>query len=112
MYEGLRYTGQGAEFNKALDILAAYLDDLAVGSETHAKQLADLQHVLDRTRKAGLRMKLAKCKFGVRSVEMLGHNVTSCEMRPSDDHTDVFRQYKEPSCAPKLLRFIGLASIF
>lgn len=64
--------------------------------------------MLDWTRKACFRLKLEKCYFGVRSVELLGHRVSFGEVRPSDDHTDVFGRYREPINAAELLRFMGL----
>jgi hypothetical protein len=49
-------------------VMAAYLDDLAVGSDSAAGHLIDLEAVLMRTRGAGLKLKLAKCRFGKQSV--------------------------------------------
>jgi hypothetical protein len=68
--------------------------------------------VLRRTRGAGLKLKLAKCLFGKRSVEVLGHRVSHGLVRPSDDHNAVFANFKEPQNASELLRFIGLVIFF
>lgn len=62
--------------------------------------------------KAGLKLKFAKCQFGVRSVEFWGHWVSSREVRLSEEHTSVFARYRESTCASELLRFIGLVGIF
>jgi hypothetical protein len=70
-------------------VMAAYLDDLAAGSGSAAEHLVDLEAVLERTRGAGLKLKLAKRVFGKRSVELLGHRVSHGLVRPSDDHTAV-----------------------
>jgi RNase H-like domain found in reverse transcriptase len=93
-------------------VMAAYLDDLAVGSDSAAEHLVDLEAVLERTRGAGLKLKLAKCLFGKRSVELLVHRVSHGLVRPSDDHTAVFANFKEPRNASELLRFIGLVILF
>jgi Reverse transcriptase (RNA-dependent DNA polymerase) len=56
-------------------IMQAYLDDLAVGSNTPRQHVVDVRRVLERTRDANLRFKLAKCTFGKTEVELLGHKV-------------------------------------
>jgi hypothetical protein len=56
-------------------IVQAYLDDLAVGSDTPKQHVVDVRTVLERTRDANLRLKLAKCTFGKTEVELLGHKV-------------------------------------
>jgi hypothetical protein len=45
------------------------------------------------------------------SVDLLGHSVSYGLERPSDDHTAVFANFKEPWNASELLRFIGLVII-
>jgi hypothetical protein len=45
-------------------------------------------------------------------VELLGHRVSHGLERPSDDHTAVFANSKEPRNAFELLRFIGLVVFF
>jgi hypothetical protein len=107
----LRFTGEN-EMENVCAVMAAYLDDLAVGSDSTAEHLIDLKAVLKRTRGAGLKLKLAKCLFGKRLVEILGHRVSHGLVRPSDDHTAVFVNFKEPQNASELLRFIGLIIFF
>jgi hypothetical protein len=92
-------------------VLAAYLDDLAVGSDSVAEHLVDLEAVLERTRGAGLKLKLAKCLYGKRSVELLGYRVSHGLVRPSEDRTMVFANVKEPRNASELLSFIGLVIV-
>jgi Reverse transcriptase (RNA-dependent DNA polymerase) len=111
VYMGLRFTGEN-EVENVCAVMAAYLDDLAVGSDSAAVYLVDLEAVLERTRGAGLKLKLSKCLFGKRSVELLGHRVSHGLVRPSDDHTAVFANFKEPRNASELLRFIGLVIFF
>jgi hypothetical protein len=76
-----------------------------VGSDSAVEHLVDVEVVLERTRGAGLKLKLAKCLFGKRSVELLGHRESHALVRPSDDHTAVFANFKNAS---ELLRFVGL----
>jgi hypothetical protein len=111
VYVGLRFTGENEEENVCA-VMATYLDDLAVGLDSAAEHLVGLEAVLERTRGAGLKLKLAKCLVGKRSVELLGHRVSHGLVRPSDDHTAVFANFKEPRNASALLRFIGLVVFF
>jgi Reverse transcriptase (RNA-dependent DNA polymerase) len=111
VYMGLRFTGENEVENVCAE-MAAYLDDRAVGSDSVAEHLVDLKEVLERTRGAVLKLKLAKCLFGKRLVDVLGHRVSHGLVRPSDDHTAVFANFKEPRNASELLRFIGLVIFF
>jgi Reverse transcriptase (RNA-dependent DNA polymerase) len=67
-------------------IMQPYLDDLAVGSDTPRQHVVDVRRVLELTRDANLRFKLAKCTFGKTEVELIGYKVRFGEVRPSDRH--------------------------
>jgi hypothetical protein len=54
VYVGLRFTGEN-EVENVCAVMTAYLDDLAVGSDSAAEHLVDLEAVLKRTRGAGLK---------------------------------------------------------
>jgi hypothetical protein len=105
------FTGEN-EVENVCAVMAAYLDALAVGSDSVAEHMFDLEAMLERTRGAGLKLKLAQCLLGNRSLEILGHRVSHGLVRPSDDHTAVFANFKEPRNASELLRFIGLVIFF
>jgi Reverse transcriptase (RNA-dependent DNA polymerase) len=45
-------------------IMQAYLDDLAVGSDTPKQHVVDVRRVQESTRDDNLRLKLVKCTFG------------------------------------------------
>jgi Reverse transcriptase (RNA-dependent DNA polymerase) len=107
----LRLTGEN-EMENGCAVMAAYLDDLPVGSDSAAEHLVYLEAVLERTRGAGLKVKLTKCLFGKRSVELLGHRVSHGLVRLSDDRTEVFANSKEPRNASELLLFVGLVIFF
>ena len=54
-----------------------YLDDIIVWSATFDEHLHRLRQVFDRIRKAGLKLKPAKCQFLKKRVTFLGHVVSS-----------------------------------
>jgi hypothetical protein len=62
VYVGLRFTGEN-EVENVCAVMAAYLDDLAVGSDSAAEHLVDLEAVLKRTRGAGLYLGSGRCSF-------------------------------------------------
>jgi hypothetical protein len=107
VYVFLRFTGEN-EVDNVCAVMSAYLDDLAVGSDSATEHLVDLKAVLERTRGAGLKLKLAKCLFEKRSGELLGDRVSHGLVRLSDDYTAVFANFMEPRNASELLRSIGL----
>jgi hypothetical protein len=85
VYVGLRFTGEN-EVENVCAVMVAYLDDLAVGSDSAAEHLVDLEAVLESTR--GAELKLAKCLFGKRSVGCL---VSVCLMAWYDRRTTIRR---------------------
>jgi Reverse transcriptase (RNA-dependent DNA polymerase) len=93
-------------------IVQAYLDDLAVGSDTSKQHVVDVRRVLERTRDDILRLKLAKCTFGETEVELLVHKVWFGEERPNDRHRDCLQHFEKPTNVTELLRFLCLLQFF
>jgi hypothetical protein len=89
-------------------IMQAHLDNLSVGSNTPKQHVLDARGVLERTRDANLRFKLAKCTFEKNEVELLSHKGRFEEVRPNDRHRDCLQRFEEPTNVTELLRFLGL----
>jgi Reverse transcriptase (RNA-dependent DNA polymerase) len=94
------------------EILAAYQDDLSIGSETVAKHLVDVRKVLQRTREAKLRLKLPKCAFGRREAAVLRHQVSLGKIKPGVEHQNAMARFREPTNGSELLRFLGVLNFF
>lgn len=60
----------------------AFMDDLSVGFKIEDNHLIAFAEVLDPPYAAGVRLKLSKCAFGVRKVEILGLVVDEEGLRP------------------------------
>jgi Reverse transcriptase (RNA-dependent DNA polymerase) len=90
VYERLRWPGSDEE-GSAAAALAAYQDDISVGSMTIHDHLADLEATLQRTLAHNLRFKLSKCNFGRQEVEILGHSVRHGKIMPPVTHIGGFR---------------------
>ena len=81
-----------ATFQRMMDIVLTglkwktcliYLDDVVVFSKSFDSHLSDLKDVLTAIGKAGLRLKISKCQFGVTTLQMLGHLVDQQGVRPN-----------------------------
>lgn len=96
---------------EALDVLG-FMDYAINGTETEAEHLGALASLLDTLLHAGVRLKLSKYSFGVRSAEILEHRVDNEGLRPSDAHVEVIRQLVEPGSGDKLMRILGLVNFF
>jgi hypothetical protein len=108
VYAGLRFTAENEEYNVCA-VMAAYLEDLAVGSDSVAEHLVDLEAVLERTRGAGLKLKLnlTKCLLGSGWWSFL---VIACLMVWYDRQTIIQRYLRilrnrgmSPSCCVSLV---------
>ena len=94
------------------DCCYVYLDDILVASQTFEEHLRHLQLVLDRLRKAGLRLKPAKCLFLCREVPYLGFVISKSGIKPDPTKTDKVENFPTPTDATKVRQFVGLASYY
>jgi len=90
-----------------------YLDDIVVytrgGIERHVLELAC---VLERLSAAGLTLNLKKCVFATRSMEYLGHELSSAGVRPLDRLITAVRDFPRPTDAVEVKRFVHLAGYY
>ena len=78
--------------DKALeaDECAQYVDDIDL-AENDAKQLCtNIRTVLECIRKAGLKLSMSKCHFGVEQLDFLGQIITPNGVAPQADKVKVF----------------------
>ena len=80
---------------KGLDVLS-FMDDANTGTETEAEHIVAQESLPDTFLHAGVRLKLSKCNFGVRNVEVLGYRVDNEGLHPSKAHVEAIRQLIEP----------------
>ena len=92
--------------------LLAFIDDTSIGAETVDEHLESLTTILDLLLSAGIKLKLSKCAFGVRTTEILGHVVDENGLRLSDRHVEAIRALTEPASGDELMSFLGLVNYF
>ncbi|CAM5122719.1 unnamed protein product [Natator depressus] len=90
----------------------AYLDDVAIFSDSWAEHLAHLQKVLERIREAGLTVKTKKCQIGLNRVTYLGHQVGQGTMNPLQAKVDAIQKWPVPKSKKQVQSFLGLAGYF
>ena len=94
------------------DFVDAYIDDVLVFSQTLDKHLHDLSLVLNAIKKAGLKLKLSKCKFFQKEVEFLGHTITAEGLKPNPAHTAAVTDFPTPQNIKGIRQFLGLVSYY
>ena len=89
-----------------------FMDDISRGSQTAEAHLLCLESVIDTFIVAGARLKLSKCAFGVREVEILRYMIGAQGIEPSDLHAQAIRELHQPQNSEDWMRFLGLANYF
>ena len=88
------------------------MDDRAVGTEEEEQHVNALDEVLTRIKMKGMKLKLSKCSFGKRKLEVLGHQITPDGLLPSQKHIEGIKNLRCPTSGAELLRFIGFINYF
>ena len=64
------------------DQCAQYVDDIGIAAITPEQLIKNLRAVFQCLRKAGLKLSIAKCHFGVQQVDFLGRTITTNGVAP------------------------------
>src|SRR5687767_11300116 len=86
-----------------------YIDDLIIFSETFEEHLISLEKVLQKLRKAKLKINRDKSNFGYRKIEFLGHYVGEEGIEVNNEKIEVVKNFPRPGNISEL-RKIGRAS--
>jgi hypothetical protein len=106
----------GATYQRAMNyifhdligkLVEIYIDDVVVKSVSMDGHLEDLRHVLDRTRKFGLRMNPKKCAFGVTAGQFLGFLVHERGIEIGLKSQEAVQTMKPPTTKKELQCLIG-----
>ena len=95
-----------------LDFAYDYIDDILVASATPEEHIEHLRIVLKRLADANLCVNPEKCKFGVDSLDFLGHHVDQHGIRPIGTNIEAIRMFPQPTSHRKLRQFIGLVNFY
>ena len=89
-----------------------YLDDIIVIGRTLEEHNINLINVLQRLRKAFLKLKPPKCKIAQLEVEYLGHIVSQEGIRTDPKKLQAVKEFPLPGNVKTLRSFLGLASYY
>ncbi|UYV70945.1 hypothetical protein LAZ67_8001196, partial [Cordylochernes scorpioides] len=89
-----------------------YLDDIIVFSDNFEEHLRGLQNVLSCLKQAGLCLNAKKCKFGAKTITVLGHEVSGDGIRPDPEKIRAVRDFPTPKSLKEVRSFLGLSSYY
>ena len=90
------------------DQCAQYVDDISIAANDSTQLCINIKTVFECIRKAGLKLTIAKCHFGVKQVDFLGRTITPEGVSPQTEKVKQFLQkLKFPKSKKALQRYIG-----
>ena len=88
------------------------MDDIIVFSQTFEQHLKHLEDIFQRLREANLKLKPSKCIFVHKTVEFLGHVVSSKGVQPNPSKVDLIKSFLPPKNTKQVKQFLGLAGYY
>ena len=108
-----------ALFQKAMDAILqgvpntiCYIDDILVTGRTDKEHLRNLEEVLRRLQKYGLRIKQAKCAFMQSAVEYLGHRIDANGVHAAPSKVEAIQHAPTPRNTTELRSFLGMINYY
>ena len=90
----------------------AYLDDVLVYGTDFQSTLHRLQHVLERMRAAGLRLKPKKCRLFAPQTEYLGHIVSERGIATDPEKVRAVQEWPRPTTVTEVRAFVGFCNYY
>lgn len=100
------------EVLRGLDFCFSYIDDILVASGSEGEHIEHLQIIFERLREYSLVLNPKKCVFGQSEVKFLGNMISKEGTRPLPDRVTDILDYKRPSSAKGLRRFLGMLNFY
>lgn len=97
---------------QGLTFCFAYLDDILVFSTSPEQHRQHLTEVFKRLEKYGVVLNTAKCVFGQKQVNFLGHKITSSGSLPLTEKVEAILQMNRPRTYKELRRFLGVLNFY
>nr|XP_034319447.1 uncharacterized protein K02A2.6-like [Crassostrea gigas] len=88
------------------------LDDMIISWKTDEEHLANLEAVLERLEKFGLRANLNKCAFFQEQVSYCGHMISEEGLKKSPDKVNAVLKAPRPENLQQLRSFLGLVNYY
>ena len=97
---------------RGLDFVFVYLDNILIASFNHSQDAKHLNLLFQRLRDHGLVVNPAKCIFGVKEIDFLGHHVTEQGATPLPNKVDAIRNFIKPLSRKGLQEFVGMVYFY
>ena len=97
---------------QGLSRVICYLDDILITGETEEEHLQNIELVLDKLRKYGIRIHKGKCAFMRDSVEYLGHRVDANGLHPTPEKVKAIVAAPAPKNVTELISFLGMVHYY
>ena len=104
------YQREVADIIRGLAGVANLADDIVIHGKTKSEHDQRLFDTLTRLEKAGMTLNRAKCVFGSRSIDFLGHSISDRGVDPGADKVKAVLEVKSPKNVGELKSFLGLVS--
>ena len=89
-----------------------YIDDILVIGVTFEEHLSNLEEVLQRLQRAGLKLKPSKCTLAKEEVTYLGYVVSSKGVHTDPRKVQAVQEFPVPENVTQLRSFVGLTSYY
>lgn len=100
------------EVCRGLDFVFAYIDDLCIASATPEEHREHLRIIFQRLKKFNLAINVAKCDFGKREIQFLGHRVSSDGLLPLPEKVRAIREFPLPTMVKQLKSFLATLNFY
>ena len=95
-----------------LGYVVVYMDDILIHSSTAVEHILHVITVIEKLRRAGLKIKLSKCEVAKTSVTFLGHVISKGSISPSQVNVQSLYEYARPTTLKQLQSFLGLSGYY
>ena len=85
-------------------------DNIWLWSENIDEHIKQLDQLLETLQNNGITLKLPKCSFGVREINVFGHIVSGQGIRPDDKKIEAVTNAPRPKCASEVRSFLRLTN--
>ena len=98
--------------NDCNEFCSPYMDDIVFFSRTWEEHRLHMKEVLGRLKGAGLTANPAKCHWGGKSMEFLGHLLGDGSMSIPSKRVEALANYTKPTTKRGLRSFLGAISFY
>ena len=90
--------------------VTVYLDDKLITGDSEEEHLENLEKVLQRLQKVGLRLKKSKCVFQTKEIKYLGYKLNADGLHPTEIRA--IKKAKTPTNVTELKSYLGLLNYY